>query len=53
MIEFISNWASGIIVTIIVITILEMLLPNNKNKKYIKVLMGIYLIFCMISYKAK
>lgn len=49
MIEFISNWAGGLIVAIIVITILEMLLPNNKNKKYVKVLMGIYIIFCMIS----
>ncbi len=49
MIDFISDWAGGLIIAIVVITLLEMLLPNNKNKKYIKVLMGIYVIFCMIS----
>lgn len=49
MISFLSNVAETIILTIIVCTILEMLLPNSKNKKYIKVIMGIYLIFNMIS----
>ena len=49
MISFLSNVAETIILTIIVCTILEMLLPNSKNKKYIKVIMGIYLIFNIIS----
>jgi len=35
MIENISNYASNIITLIIAITIVELLLPNNKNKKYI------------------
>lgn len=30
-------------------TIIEMLLPDNKNKKYIKTVIGIYIIFTIIS----
>lgn len=49
MIEFLSSWAKGLGLTIVIISILEMLLPNNKNKKYIRMVMGIYVIFTMIS----
>ena len=35
MIEFLSSWAKGIGLAIVVVSILEMLLPNNKIKKYI------------------
>ena len=34
MIEFLSDWAKSLGLAIIVISILEMLLPNNKTKKY-------------------
>ena len=44
----ISMWAQGIIVAIIVGTLIQMLLPENKNKKYIKVVIGIYILFCII-----
>lgn len=49
MIEFLSNWAKDICLTVIVISILEMILPNNKSKKYVKMVMGVYLLFTMIS----
>lgn len=49
MISFLSNVAETIILTIVICTILELLLPDSKNKKYIKVIMGIYLIFNIIS----
>ena len=49
MIEFLSSWAKSLGLTIVVVSILEMLLPNNKNKKYIRMVMGIYVIFTMIS----
>lgn len=35
MIENISNYISSIVTVIIFITIIELLLPNNKNKKYV------------------
>ena len=49
MIEFLSSWAKSLGLTIVIVSILEMLLPNNKNKKYIRMVMGIYVIFTMIS----
>ena len=49
MIEFLSSWAKGIGLAIVVVSILEMLLPNNKTKKYIRMVMGVYVIFNIIS----
>lgn len=48
MTEKIGNWAEGIIIAIIIGTILQIILPDNKNKKYIKVVVGIYVLFCII-----
>ena len=44
MIEFLSDWAKSLGLAIIVISILEMLLPNNKTKKYVRMVFGIYII---------
>lgn len=49
MIEFLSSWAKGLGLSIVVVSILEMLLPNNKTKKYIRMVMGIYVLFTIIS----
>lgn len=49
MIEILSSWAKNIILAVIIISILEMILPNNKTKKYVKMVMGIYLLFNIIS----
>ena len=49
MIEFISSWAKSLGVTIILVSIIEMLLPNNKTKKYIRVVLGIFVLFNIIS----
>lgn len=49
MIEFISAWVKGLGVAIVIVSIIEMILPNNKTKKYIKMVLGIYIIFNIIS----
>lgn len=49
MIEFLSSWAKNLSLAVIIVSILEMLLPNNKTKKYIKMVMGIYILFSIIS----
>lgn len=49
MIEFMSSWVKGLGLAIVVVSILEMLLPNNKTKKYIRMVMGIYVLFTIIS----
>ena len=49
MIGNISKWAGSIVIAVIIVTILEMLLPEGKNKKYIKTIMGVYILFTVIS----
>ena len=49
MVEAINSWAQKIIIVIIICTILEMILPEGKNKKYIKTVIGIYVVFTIIS----
>lgn len=49
MIEFISSWVKGLGSAIVIVSILEMLLPNNKTKKYIRMVMGIYILFTIVS----
>lgn len=47
--EWISNWAEVIIIAVIIGTIIEMLLPEGGSKKYIKVVVGVYILFTIIS----
>lgn len=47
--EWISSWAGQIIVAVIIATLLEMILPEGKNKKYIKMVIGLYVVFTIIS----
>ena len=47
--SFVSGWAQGIIVAVIIASIIEMLLPNNGNGKYVKVVIGVFVLFSVIS----
>lgn len=49
MINFISSWEEQIVVSVIIATIIELILPNNKNKKYIQMVIGVYILFNIIS----
>ena len=49
MINDITKWASGIIIAVIIATIIEMILPDGSIKKYIKVVIGVYILFTIIS----
>lgn len=49
MIEFLSSWVKNLGIIIVIVSILEMLLPNNKTKKYIKIVFGVFIIFNIIS----
>lgn len=49
MIETISSWAEQIVLAVIVATIIELILPKNKNKKYIQMVIGVYVLFNIIS----
>lgn len=47
--EFLNSWLQGIIIAVIVATIIEMILPNSNSKKYIKVVLGVYVVFNIIT----
>ena len=47
--EFISSWTQGIIISVLITTIIEMILPNGNSKKYIKMLLGIFIVFNIIT----
>ena len=49
MIEFLSMWAEQIVLAVIIATIIEMILPNNKNKKYVQMIIGVYILFNIVS----
>ena len=49
MVSFLSSWVKNLSLAIVIVSILEMLLPNNKTKKYIKMIMGLYILFSIIS----
>lgn len=49
MIENIRMWMSGIVVAVIITTIIEMILPNGKNQKYVKTIIGVFILFTIVS----
>lgn len=48
-INFIVTWAHGVIVAVIIASIIEMILPESNNSKYIKIVIGIFILFTVVS----
>ena len=48
MIGFMKSWCEGIIVAVIISIIIELMIPEGNNKKYVKVVIGIYILFVII-----
>lgn len=49
MINSISSWAEQIVIAVIIVVIIEMILPKGNSKKYIKTVIGIYILYTIIS----
>lgn len=49
MIFKLKQWCEGIIIAIILSTIIEMLIPDTKSKKYVKVIIGVYIMFVSLN----
>ena len=49
MSEFINGWVQGIIVAVIISSIIEMVIPNGSMKKYIKTIVGIFILFAIVT----
>lgn len=48
MIEWIKSWSNGIIVAIIIAVIFELIIPNGNNKKYIKMVISLFVLFVIL-----
>ena len=48
MINVINSWAQGIVLAVIISTLIEIILPEGNNKKYIKTIIGIYILFVIV-----
>ena len=48
MVSSLNSWVQSIILAIIIVTIIEIILPEGNNKKYVKTIIGIYIIFVML-----
>lgn len=53
MMQYIGEWVRGLILVIFLAIILDMILPNNATKRYAKVVMGLMIIFMMLTPVAK
>lgn len=47
--DFLNTWLQGIIISVIIATIIEMILPSGNSKKYIKVVLGVYVVFNIVA----
>ncbi|NLC87642.1 MAG: stage III sporulation protein AF [Clostridiaceae bacterium] len=47
--EFLNSWLQGIIISVVIATIVEMILPEGNNKKYVKIVLGVYVVFNIIT----
>jgi stage III sporulation protein AF len=43
-----KKWCENILVVVMISTLIEMIFPDGKELKYLKVVIGIYLVFCII-----
>ena len=48
IVNSINLWAEQVVIAIIIGAIIEIIIPNGKNKKYIKTVIGMYLLFVIM-----
>lgn len=49
MIEWLKIWVNQIIIAVIIAVVFELILPNGKNKKYIKMIINLYVLFAILN----
>lgn len=47
--DWISAWSRSIVISVIITIVIEMILPENNSKKYIKIVLGIFVVYSIIS----
>lgn len=48
MVSFINSWAQVIILAVIISCVIEIILPGGNIKKYVKTVIGIYVLFVIV-----
>lgn len=48
MFENLNTWIQSLVIAIAITTIIEMLLPNGSNKKYVKIVCSIYILYTIL-----
>ncbi|MBO8170358.1 MAG: stage III sporulation protein AF [Bacillaceae bacterium] len=49
MIEFLTNWLKEIIIVVLLAVFLDLLLPNTSMQRYVKMVMGLFILMTMLS----
>ena len=49
MLDFLISWAEQLIVALIIIIMIEMIIPNSNNRKYIKIVLGIFILYIIFN----
>lgn len=49
MLDFLVSWAEQLIIALIIIIMVEMIIPNSNYRKYIKVILGIFVMYVIFS----
>jgi len=47
--EFVGGWLKQIILLVLVATFFDLLLPNNSMERYVKLVMGLLIIFAILN----
>ena len=42
-------WSRSVVISVIITIVIEMVLPENNSKKYIKIVLGIFIVYSIIS----
>ncbi len=49
MLKFLGSWAQAIVIAVVISTIIELILPDaSSSKKYVKSVIGIFILFTIL-----
>ena len=49
MVSWMSDWLKQIVLLVLIATFIDLLLPNNRLDRYVKLVMGLLIILAMLS----
>lgn len=49
MLNFFVSWAEQLIIALMIIVMIEMIIPNGSYRKYIKIVLGIFIMYVIFS----